>query len=208
MRWSCDRTGFPVLELPEAKAAVHLWPVCKAQFERYLAEPAGPGDAWYEEVLAVSPRVSLRNADLESYESALLSGVQPAETQKFALWLGNGYNLPTVETWRVVDRALQSAPLDAVDAAALRESADLSRPAKQLLELVLKLAPQTWSALSLMRGGVLEWVISGPKAFGGLGAPRPHFHSMIMNPQRDRPVQPLREGRHRYFGFRLVRPLT
>lgn len=207
MRWSCDRTGFPVLELSKLRLAVHLWPVCKPQFERYLAEPNGPGDTWYEQLLAVWPRASLLNLDSQTYESALIGGIQPAEAQAFAKWLGVGFNLPTTDTWRSVDRALAASPLTESDVASLRSDRNLHRTAGRMLELVLQLSPQNWGQLALLRGGMLEWVSSGPKTFGGLGVPRLQFYSMIMNPQRDRPVQPLRNGRHKFFGFRLVRPL-
>lgn len=207
MHWSCERTGFPVLELPQVQVAVHLWPVCKAQFERYLAEANGPGDAWYEQLLVVSPRLALRHADPHTYEALLLAGVQPAEAQKFAQWLGAGYNLPAVDVWRSVDRFLLAQPFTAADAAALSADVNLHRSAKLLLNVLLQHAPQTWGQLALLRGGLLEWVSSGPKTFGGLGVPRPQFYSLIMNPQRDRPVTPLRDGRYKYFGFRLVRPL-
>src|SRR5205807_608912 len=110
MQWSLDRTGFPVLELPELRLAVHLLPVSKLQFERFLAEPvmeAGLfGDSWYEAVVAVSPRLALREAQPTNYEAQFLGGILPAEAERFARWLGSGYDLPRVETWRQADEFL------------------------------------------------------------------------------------------------------
>src|SRR5437773_9846541 len=78
MQWSCDRTGFPVLELPDLGIAAHLFPVAKVQFERFLAEPvmelakspepARYGDVWYEQLLEVSPRVSIEEQPFCDFE--------------------------------------------------------------------------------------------------------------------------------------------
>src|SRR4051812_25305456 len=116
MQWSPDRTGFPVLDLPELGLAVHLVPVSKPQFERFLAEPVAEGglfgDAWYESVLAVSPRLSIRDAQPANYESLFLGGILPTEAERFARWLGTGYDLPKVESWRRVDEYLSMHLLD------------------------------------------------------------------------------------------------
>src|SRR4051794_14923233 len=120
MQWSFDRTGFPVLELPALRLAVHLLPVVKQQFERFLADPGPFGDAWYEEILTVSPRIPLGGRAPEPYESLFLGGVQPAEIPPFAKWLGHGFDLPTADAWRAVDRTLAAEPVNDIDAAALR----------------------------------------------------------------------------------------
>ena len=88
MRWFSDRTGFPVLELPAVRLAVHLLPVAKPQFERFLSDPGPYGDAWYEEILAVSPRIALTDPEPDPFESFFLSGIQPTEIAPFAKWLG------------------------------------------------------------------------------------------------------------------------
>jgi formylglycine-generating enzyme required for sulfatase activity len=138
----------------------------------------------------------------------LLAGVHPAESQKFAHWLGNGYKLPTVEQWRSIDRELLATPLTAGQTTELESSPQLSRSARQMLHCILKHSPPNWAGLALMRGGLLEWVSSGPMTYGGLGVPRPQYYSLIINPQRDRPVTPLRPDRNKVFGFRLVRSLN
>jgi hypothetical protein len=218
MQWSSDRTGFPVIELPELELAVHLFPVAKAQFERFLAEPsiepAQPpqvarfGDSWYSEVLAVSPRVAVRSASLRLYESLFLGGILPDEVLRFAEWLGIGYDLPRAETWRRIDQTLFDAPLSQDDAEALKTDERLSRPARQLIKWWLDVRePRTWGQFGLLDGGMLEWVRISPQVFGGLGRPRAEFQKMLLNPQRDNPVRPIRMGRFRYFGFRLVKPL-
>jgi hypothetical protein len=212
MQWSCDRTGFPVLELAELGLAVQLLPVSKLQFERFLAEPVADGglfgDAWYESLLAVSPRVSLRDATREKYEHQFLSGVFPAEAERFARWLGSGYDLPRVDTWRRVDELLGMQLLDEAEVEAMKNDNRLSRPAKNLMGWWQSLRqPLTWGELGLFQDGLLEWVRISPRQCGGLGRPRQEFQRILINPQRDDPVKPIQQQRLRYFGFRLVRPL-
>lgn len=218
MPLSYDRTGFPVLGLPALGRAVQLLPVAKVQFERFLAEPvfepgespeAGRyGDLWYEKILEVSPRLRPPDARAADYESLFLAGILPAETEKFARWLGDGFALPDVTTWRAIDDALREEPLHPDDVATLRSDSSLSRQARAMIDAIIRVRnPQTWGQLMLLEGGLLEWVRQGPQSFGGLGRPRPEFQKLILNPQRDAPVRPVREGRYRYFGFRLVRPV-
>src|SRR5262249_20891240 len=152
MQWSPDRTGFPVLELPEIGLAVHLLPVSKRQFERFLGEPvldeAMFGDSWYESILTVSPRIAIRDVQPANYEAQFLGGILPAEAERFARWLGSGYDLPRVETWRQVDALLAEQSLDDLEFEALKSDERLCRPARQLLDWWRTMRqPQTWAEL-------------------------------------------------------------
>ncbi len=218
MPLSYDRTGFPVLELPDLGLAVQLLPVAKVQFERFLAEPvieptesqepARFGDAWYERILEVWPRMRPIDATADNFEMAFLAGILPAEVDRFARWLGDDFDLPDIQTWRDFDEAVRDEPLDPGDLAALCSDENLSRPARAMIEAVARVRnPETWSQLMLLEGGLLEWIKQGPQSFGGFGRPRPEIQRLILNPQRDAPVRPIRHGRHRNFGFRLVRSI-
>ncbi|HEV3145478.1 MAG TPA: hypothetical protein VGZ47_16415 [Gemmataceae bacterium] len=208
MFWSYDRTGFPVLELPQIGWGVHLFPVPKVQWERFLTEPGGYGDAWYEELLRISPRLPLQQASRNEFEKLFMGGLLPEEVESFARWLGNDFQLPTTEIWRSVDRCLAEEALEPDEIDSLRTQPALHGNARKLLYCVIDIRkPGSWSELSLMHGGLLEWVRSGPKAYGGLGAPRQEFQPLLMNPQQHPPVKPLKAERLRYFGCRLVRPL-
>ena len=81
MRWSCDRTGYPLLQVPELGVAVSLWPIARPQFEQYLAEPGGRDDDWYAGVLGVAERVSWRDADRHDYERQFMLGLLPEEAE-------------------------------------------------------------------------------------------------------------------------------
>jgi len=209
MFWSCDRTGFPMLELPELGWAVHLFPVAKVQWERFLAEPNRFGDSWYEEVLQISPRIPLRQASHDDYEKLFISGVLLEEVEAFARWLGQDFQLPTTEAWRAIERNLLEETIASGSLDALCHDPALHTNARKLLDFIVQIRkPRSWGDLTLMRGGLLEWVRSGPKSYGGLGAPRQEFHPLLMNPQQHPPVKPLTNERLRYFGCRLVRRLT
>ena len=209
MRWSFDRTGFPMLELPQIGWSAQLWPVTKVQYERFLAEPNGPGDEWYESVLTISPRVSIAEANERNYESVFMAGVLPDEAKSLAGWLDTGCEIPKVADWRAVDQEFISTTIDAAELAALREDPNLHPQARKLLDWTVKqFQPQTWGQLAFLRDGILEWVRLEGGLYGGLGSTRPKFLAVIVNPQRDEPVTPVRpEERRPYFGFRLLRPL-
>jgi formylglycine-generating enzyme required for sulfatase activity len=207
MQFSCDRTGFPLVALPALALEVQVLPVTKVQFERFIAEPNAFGDIWYEEILTLNPRVSSRRFTIENRERLFLTGILPEEALAFAKWLGEGFDLPTVAEWRAIYKAL------AADLALQRHLAELlSHPVaplardllRQIQEEVGGAHPTSLLDLSLLSGGVVEWVRQG-NAWVGLGAPRPEFHPNLWNPQVDE-VRPLRVGvRVPYFGFRLVR---
>jgi hypothetical protein len=217
MPLSYDRTGFPVLGLSGLGFSVQLLPVAKSQFERFLSEPVfEPGDSpemgrygdlWYEKILEVLPRVRPPDARAADLESLFLAGILPTEIDKFARWLGDGFELPDVKTWREIDEALRDEPLHPNDVAMLRSDSGLNHQARAIVDAIVRIrSPETWGQLMLLEGGLLEWVRQGLQTFGGLGRPRSEFQKLILNPQRDAPVRPVREGRFRYFGFRLVRP--
>jgi hypothetical protein len=89
---------------------MHLLPVTKLQFERFLCDASVYGDSWYEGLLALNPRVSPRRADAASREGLLLTGVLPDEALAFAAWCGPEYDLPTVDEWRAACAEWARAP--------------------------------------------------------------------------------------------------
>lgn len=195
-----DCTGFPYVELKDPALAVSLLPLTKLQFEAYLADLTPQGDRWYEELLALNPRVSPQRFTPEQRERLFLTGPLPAEVEAYAAWLGEGYRLPTVTEWRASYRRFQATaftPLAASPAAGGRAAALLRRLEQQV-------RPQTLLDFSLMRGGVVEWA-RDRNAWVGLGAPQPRFQPNLWNPLSDT-VPPIRPNqRLAFFGARLVK---
>lgn len=228
MDWFCDRTGFPLLSLREHELVVSLWPVFKVQFECFLAQPGGfpfggeglDSDSWYQALLEVSPRVSWRHFRFHEREGLLMTGIHPAEALVFLSWCGVGFQLPTVEQWRLVDQILNHTPLGAGDWQTLRVHTGLHPAARAFLRLWERSPPPTWGQLALLHQGVQEWVRSGSsrnggtpgpggtqvdptQGFGGLGRVRPEFHPILLDPQRHPPVTPVRSVRLPWMGFRM-----
>jgi hypothetical protein len=198
---SSDRTGFPYIHIPELDIELALLPVLKVQYERYLAEPTGPGNAWYEEVLSVSPRASWRRFDDETRGGIFMTGVASAEAVAFNRWLGPEHRLPTVMEWRRAEAWLVLQSLEPARFFASIEKGDLAPQSRAILGTLVKaLAPRTLAEVALLRGGVLEWV-AHHESFRLLGAPR----GTVCDPQFDPPVRLLAEERQRDVGFRPVR---
>ena len=200
MQFSCDRTGFPLLRFPSLHMEVHLFPVAKSQFERFLAEPTGFGDGWYDSLLEVNPRIPHHRLADDNRERMLLTGIHPEEALAFAHWLGNGFDLPTLAEWRTLYITFEQSRYQI--APALMSIADrISAPAKALIR---KLPRRSLLDYSLMTGGLVEWVRDGAE-WVGLGSPRPEFFPNLWRPLTDvwRPIRP--GDRVQYVGFRLVR---
>lgn len=222
-RWLFDRTGFPYLAVPGAEVAVALLPVTKAQAEAWLGDPAGPGDEWYADVLAVSPRVGWRvsrppaprptsrsrNERTTHLWHLLLTGVHPAEAERLAAWLGRGYRLPTATEWRAADRAVAALSADHVTALVSSIESGKGHPAVAgILRRQWQANRRTAAQLALLEDGVLEWVARPTPPHGALGRPADDLPArLILDPQAFDPVTLIAPGRHPAFGARLVRAL-
>lgn len=206
MQFSSDRTGFPLARVPEAGVEVHLLPVTKVQVEQFIAEPNRYGDRWYEQVLAVSPRVSYRKFGIRNREGVFATGLLCDEAHAFARWLGGDFRLLSVDQWRAVHAALAGTTIRDDQWEALRAHCH-GTPAGVILDrLGGQLTHRSWVALSLMVDGVVEWVLDGDTPVG-LGKPRPEFHPNLWDPMGD-PVRPASMTRRLWFcGARLCRPI-
>jgi len=202
-----DRTGFPLLCLPECGLKTHLLPVTKIQMESFLSEPNAFGDTWYEQVLELNPRIAAHRLNAHNRENLFVTGIQADEALAFAAWMGGGFDLPTVQEWQQIHQGLQDADLY-LPSLKDQLSDSLDEPARTLLlKLLDQLRPSSWLELSLMTQGVVEWVRmekTSPAVWNGLGAPRSEFYPNAFNPPWET-IRPLAHAhRIRYFGFRLV----
>ena len=213
MQFSFDRTGFPLIRVPEVGLDVQLLPVTKVQFERFIAEPNSFGDTWYEEILEVNPRVSYRQFTADNREGIFITGLLPEEAVSFVRWMGDEFTLPTIEEWRAIYKALERRPVESGalecakpsrKAGRLRSQCSAEQPLVILERLREQLELRSWLSLSLMYGGVVEWVQRG-SSWVGLGVPRYEFYPNLWDALAD-VVSPLHpDERLPYFGIRLVR---
>ncbi len=206
MIFSCDRTGFPLVTL-KSGIEMQLLPVTKVQFESFRSESNEITDEAYQELVALNPSVSHNQFISDQRERLFITAILPQEALAFARWMGNKFDLPTVDEWRTIydELSLDISSLDGLeDIASQCQSEDAAIIVQQLLK---QLKPISLLDLCLMKGAVVEWVRQG-KTFVGLGAPRASFQPNLFNPLTDvaKPIQ--LEERIRYFGFRLIRRIV
>lgn len=231
MRFSSDRTGFPLIEIDEIGLAVTLLPVTKVQFELFLSEQNDFGDLWYEKALQLNPRISWRHIVSGEQHKLWLTGIRPEEAVLFSSWLG-GFDLPTAQQWLDFDSFLMPLKLDDCFKRHVshldKESLDsdetgggdinsaalgMLHPAAQsiLTALLNSQKPETWGHLTLLQNGLMEWVrwsgttlSRNASGFGALGRPpKANRQPQDRGPHCYRPT----EARNGLRGFRPVRPL-
>jgi len=205
-----DKTGFPLLVVPEVELEVHLLPVTKLQIEQFIIESDKFGAAWYQELLTLNPPIAYDHLQPDNREQLFISGILPVEALAFARWLGEGFDLPTFAEWRAIYAAFRRDYFPSGQ----RFFEWAAEPVGVIVEKLLDHHPRhTMRELSLMQGGLVEWVRYGDNGntgdngdnWLGLGAPRPAFHPNLWDPAKNyvRPLRP--DKRLSYFGFRLVR---
>lgn len=194
MKIFTDKTGFPLVEVKEL-GLISLWPITKVQFERFMADASVIGDKWYDTVLKLNPRVSYKYFDRNDYEKLFLTGIKPQEALQFARWLGEDFDLPTVDEWRSFYQILESRDMPSSPASAFSMRAS----AMWIRLRSFARAPRNFA---LMEDGLVEWVRKGTK-YIGVGSPRHSFLLNAYDPLND-VVVPIEE-RLFYFGFRLIK---
>jgi len=198
-QWEVDPSGYPLILVEPLDAYVQLFPVTKPQFEKFIASGRKPGfgDEWYTELLELNPRVSYRSADISSPDGLFMTGVTTDEALDFSRWLGREYRLLTAKEWSTCSNWF--AAQDAVSLSEeLRNS--LSQDAAAIWDLVETQwlnGQSTFRDLSLMKQGILEWVVERPGRYCGVGEPA----SSKFQRKASDPVRPL--GRLKNLGLRL-----
>jgi hypothetical protein len=217
MQLLADRSGFPMVWVEAIDAYLHWLPVTKLQFEYFLCDTNDPlFDAdWYDQLLALNPRTAVPRIARDNYWQGLISGLMPAEAERFAAWCGERYSLPTLAEWQEAYRELQAKPpVASNEVAAL---AGLGGRGALLLSRVDTAVAEACAALErerrladqmLMRLGVLEWVYEtgSEHRWSAMGELPRAFRFLAASPDRGpvRPIQPT-GVRAEMFGFRLVR---
>jgi hypothetical protein len=205
--WQVDNTGYPLIYVDPLEMYVHLFPVTKPQFERFIASgrKIKSDDQWYADVLASNPRVSYRSEDVIEREQLLTTGVTTDDALTFGRWLGRGYRLLTAAEWCECrewfgEKSACSVPPDL----ATRISDDALAIWNWIENEWLEQSDQiNLQQLSLMQQGILEWVIDLPGTYYAVGDPR---SAKSLRTVYD-PVRPLgiEASSLRNLGFRLAK---
>ncbi|MGB9182225.1 MAG: hypothetical protein WCB68_23550, partial [Pyrinomonadaceae bacterium] len=203
--WKIDGSGYPLIYVEPLEAFVHLFPVTKPQFEKFIAavRPQGLGDEWYTKILSLNPRASYRSQNILVRERLFMTGITTDEAISFGRWLGRDYTLLSAEEWRIcyewfAEKPAPSIPLELAEGLARDALALWNIVAGQWLE---ERQPPNLQELSLMTQGILEWVIEHAGRYCGLGEPST---SKSQRKASD-PVRPLgpEPRRLKNLGFRL-----
>jgi hypothetical protein len=205
-----DRTYYPMLWIENIKAYMHLLPITKVQFERYLADPNFVNNAsFYNDMLLENPRISPQQITQENYWQVIITGVPPTEALRFATWLGTEFDLPTAEEWARASIYLQAVSLEHISL--ILEKSYETNPLFTLTfnRLRSNLLNKTTIDTLLMNNGVMEWVKTGKrdKPWGGLGQPNRHLQVLFSPPSYKSPLIPYdysNPSNIHYFGFRLL----
>ncbi len=199
-----DKTGFPLIALRELGYYVHLLPVAKKQFKQCdaLCEAYRKASSYVDRA---APHIRSRRL----LEHQFMTGVLPEEVELFCRWLGEGvsldFDVPDSELWPRLYDGLASETIDPV---LLMHECE-NQAAYPLIQKILDARhPTTYAELSLMWGGVIEWVCKRPH-WSGRGKPRWAFYNNTYGDPRSHEISPTTEYRTRRsfpFGFRLVSP--
>lgn len=211
--------GFPLIKLPKLKLAIQILPVTKVQFEYFLCDQpdASFNETTYNELIQLNPRVSPLKIVAENYWNVFITGLQPEEISKYAMWLGDGFKLPTKEQWHQVYTTL-SVPADEDLVNQVTKLPGIPERSKIILQKLDEVSQQLSAGRSrqladqlFLRNGVMEWVTQpDPKnQWGGMGAPLPRFHNGQSRIDQNVPEILLSATNYRlkYYGFRLVKRL-
>lgn len=201
-RWSVDRSGFPIVRIDSLQRYVHLFPVAKIQFEKFISDrnDSSWGDDVYGELLALNSRASFREKAVPRYEQLFLTGIKPPEVTEFATWLGDEYSTPDNSQWLACYEWLANQPIP-------EPPVNISEDALGIWQLITAVrTPRTLLDLSLMSQGIKEWVsvVGKTEAYAGLGCPVQRFPTLSRDPRALVHVTTLQTRLHAY-GFRLLR---
>ena len=226
-QWEVDATGYPLIWIEPLRCFMHLFPVSRPQYERYMAANLhlGYDDRYYQEILQLRSRASCFSRESAPFGQLLMTGVTIEEALSFGKWLGQDFTRFSAVDWQICYDwlAKRAAPLFSTglksrlsrDAWALWEIIERRHKGLSSSEFTIYQAdggmsywerpedrPQYLSLadLSLHNGGILEWVTERPGSYCGLGDPQNQEYMR-------RPSDPLypQESRLKDLGFRLCR---
>lgn len=209
-QWAVDPSGYPLIWVDPLGSFVHLFPITKPQFERFMVsgDQKGLGDEWYSEILRISPRASYRSRDFPFPEHLFMTGITTDEASLFSRWLGRHYRLLTAEEWCLCYEWLESHSASSIPPGLTQR---LSGDAKMIWTVIRdnrmeKRECPSLRELSLMTKGILEWVVERPGRYCGLGEPASNDYQR----KACDPVHPLgaEPRRLKNLGFRLHTRVT
>lgn len=218
-----DPAGFPLLDLPEVGFAIHWFPVTKIQVEYFLSvvNDTRYDENWYTSLLNFLPRISPGSIRPSNYWQSFITGILPAEAQRFSQWCGRGFDLPTASEWIHAYHYLHQFPASPDNIAAVFEHSPAANGIQERTERLINAVERasanedhhlgearTLADQMLMRLGVMEYVYEDEQrdTFGGLGISHPGLLPTFREAESLQSLTNRHEGlRLKQYGFRLIK---
>lgn len=197
IRITFDNKGFPMARVRKV-GAFHFWPVTKYQYKQFLDDTGQKDTPAYTEMLELNPEIDLQQCCTDNYEGLFITGIKPEEALAFAQWMGDEYDIPTLEEWLALYNAAKAHKF------MIRLSPYGLNPEARAVNQQLKFVHDTVLNYTFLNNGIVEWIKNGSE-YSGRGAPRDTFFPNVWNPEEDdiKVISP--EYRLAYFGFRLIK---
>lgn len=224
MQITADKTGFPLVSIPNRRLEVSWLPFTKIQLEHFLADTNSPSfdQEWYDQICNINLRINPYQMDFGKYEGIFVTGILPSEIKLISQWMGLGFDIPTIEEWDIIFDHFYAyeATSDIIDQ--INNSGQISERAKIIVKKLDEYTNQDKQQLlndtrrvndqMLMRLGLMEYIYENNyrNTYAGQGQPNRHFHPHVRSLPRDKHEKLARQyreigGRIRQYGFRLIR---
>lgn len=210
MRIIFDRTKFPLVEIEPLGSYLHVLPITKIQFERFISDiHVAKDSAFYGKMLELNPRLSPTQFSLDVAWQIFATGILPEEMLKFKDWLGQNYRIIDQDEWKQAANWLETIQVGELYGEVINHQS-LNPFAKILLQKIYE-QTQSQKALDLCMfiGCIMEWVrvknseISTP--FALVGKANPKLVNILNKQETTSLINPIDYNKRiSYVGFRLT----
>lgn len=205
-----DRTNFPLIKIDPLNTYIHVLPVTKIQFERFLSDPyASPDSQEYtSSIIELNPRIPPNDFNADEAWKIFATALLPDEINRFTNWLGPSYRLPTRQEWITTKEWLEHINADAfqIEISKLNEM-------NILANTLIRKIYEVYSAKSaldvcMQLNTIMEWTKDAldSKQLALIGAPDRRLFSSLDRTDYLSPMYPINYSKRiTYAGFRLLK---
>lgn len=205
-----DRTNFPLIKIDPLNIFVHVLPVTKIQFERFLSDHyASPDSQGYtSSIIDLNPRISPRNFNADEAWKIFATALLPDEIARFTSWLGPSYRLPTRQEWITTKEWLENINADVFQNAIL-ELNGMNILANILIQKIFEVySAKNALDVCMQLNTIMEWTKDtlDSKQLALIGAPDRRLFSSLERTDYLSPMYPINYNKRiAYAGFRLIK---
>jgi hypothetical protein len=118
MKMIIGKDKFPLIQLNNDKF-MHVVPITKMQFERYIWETA-PEDVDYEKIISDDPRITPYAINVHNVSQLFVKGLSVSQVNGYLNWIGG--RLPTKQELGEAYKLLEDLKIESIQKAAEAES--------------------------------------------------------------------------------------